>query len=91
LDKALNVVTKKETTNQFHHLDTHAKTLKINMMKSHKTTYFVKSDSCEDCMQIIMINRKPKSQTPIRRTMWKAWWHNHIESYNKKHTTNETN
>jgi len=60
-------------------------------MKSHKVTYFVQSSSCKDCMELVMIHRKPKPKSPIRRAMWRAWWYSYVESYHKKCIADETN
>jgi len=41
-------------------------------MKRLKTSYFIKSDRCEDCHEYIIIRKTPKKQSKIRRVMWFA-------------------
>jgi len=41
-------------------------------MKRLKTSYFIKSDSCKDCHELIIIHRRFKKQSRIRRVMWIA-------------------
>lgn len=41
-------------------------------MRRIKTSYFIKSDRCKDCLEIIIIHRHPKKQSRIRRVMYYA-------------------
>lgn len=41
-------------------------------MRRIKTSYFVKSDRCKDCRELIIIHRHPKKQSRIRRVIWFA-------------------
>lgn len=59
-------------------------------MKLHRTTYFRKSTACNECYEVVMIRRNPKPKSLMRTIMWKAWWYDYIESYNKKHKIDET-
>jgi hypothetical protein len=60
-------------------------------MKRHKTTYFIESDTCDSCYQLLIIHPKPKQKSLMRRVMWKAWWYNFVEGYHKKCIDNENN
>jgi len=60
-------------------------------MKRHKTTYAIKSDRCDDCYQLIMIRRKPKSKSKMQYIMFRAWWYSYVESYHKKCVDDENN
>ena len=48
-------------------------------MRNLKKAYFVKIEN--DLTRIIIIRRKPKKQSPIRKRMWWAWnnkWDNRM-------------
>jgi len=53
-------------------------------MKRHKTSYFVKSNRCKDCYELVMIHRKRKPKSPIRRIMWRAYNYKWVSALDKQ-------
>ena len=54
-------------------------------MKRHKTSYFIKSDRYNECYELVVIQRKPKSKLLIRRIMWKAHNYKWVSALDKQY------